>query len=559
MSPEKVEGSESASIRIGYFKVSGESLFLFACLICAFTIRFLLIPQNSVINGDGAYYTLLGEKFASGDLSGGISAYWSPFYSILTGISSLLFHDRDFSGRFVSLVAGSLLIFPTYFFIRECFGRLSAYFGTILVVFHPFLIRSSGWVMTESVYTLIFTLFVLSGWRALSKGGSRAFLTTGLLLGAAFLIKPEAIGYLTLMLGLVIGSKLCCSNISWRRCGANYLFLLLGFAFLFLPYFFFLHNKTGQWTVSQKITVNLPAADFDGKFLGLSGDRRITMKDRIWGDDYETEYRTSTTPRTTNGRSFDSARFRSDIAILGSKTLTLLKKQVRDYLPTILPYPFIVLLFAGFFCRPWTRARAAREIYVFSLVMSTLIGYAASTIEMRYLFPLTPILIAWAANGITEFGDWAVRSIRRIFGIARKLNPLFVDVLILILLLGSLTPLFVSVFKTEDIVDVPFEEKAAGLWIKDHATRSIPVVMSSHITAAYYAGAKHLYLPDEELSTIIEYAKLRKVDYVVFSERRMRDEPEIFGEENGVPQDLKLVYRDASEPNFEVLVYQLSY
>lgn len=556
MSPTKVEGSNK--IGFGYFEGSTESLFLLACLICAFTIRLLLVPHESVINGDGAYYTILGERFVSGDLSGGISAYWSPLYSILTGTSSLFFHDREFAGRFVSLVAGALLIIPTYFLIRELFGRLPAIFGTILVVFHPFLIKASGWVMTESVYTLLFTTFVLSGWYALLKWRSQTFLATGVLLGAAFLVKPEAIGYLALVFLLVIAAKIARSEVSWRRCTVNCLILLGGFGLFFVPYAVYLHQKTGEWTLSQKIAVNFPAADYDGKFLGLSGDGKTTMKDRIWGDDYETEYVPSATTGTATERTSDGSHLWTDLTILGSKMLTLLKKQVRDYLPTILPFSFLFIALAGFFCRPWTRGRAAKETYLFSLVLCTLIGYAASAVELRYLFPLVPILLAWTAHGIVEFSEWVSRSLRFVFGRIWRIRPLIVSLSILILLLGSLVPLFGSVFKADDIANVPFEEKDAGLWIKAHADKPSPLVMSSHITPAFYAGAKHIYLPDEVVPTIIEYAKLRKIDYLVFSERRMRDAPLIFADQNSVPQGLELVYRNMNTPNYGILVFQLS-
>jgi len=556
MSPSKVEGN--GRIQVGPFQASYENLFLVACLICAFIVRILLIPQDSVINGDGAYYTILGERFVSGDLNGGISAYWSPLYSILTGVSSLIVADRDFAGRFVSILAGSLLIIPTYVLLRELFGRVPAYLGTLLVLVHPLLIKASGWAMTESLYTLILTTLVLSGWFALSKGGLRRYLVTGVLLGIAFLTKPEAIGYVPLVLILMFASNLFFSDLTFRQFGASCLVLLLGFGLFFMPYFLYVHHKTGQWTVSQKIAVNFPAADYDGSFLGLSGDGRMTMKDRIWGDDYSNE-RSVAVQTSTPGKSIDLSHLRSDFVILASKSLSLLKKQVRDYVPTILPVPFLLIAIAGFFVRPWTRTRAAKELYLFSFVLSTLIGYSASTIELRYLFPLIPILIAWTANGVVEFSEWVVRSIRRTFRPDHMVSQSLVEALVLILLLASLVPLFASVVKPNDIADVPFEEKDAGLWIKAHSEHPVTVVMSAHITPAYYAEARHVYIPDEALPTIIEYARLRKVDYLVFSERRLRRDSTIFSDPDSIPHDLKLVYSCDKGTKHEIRVYQVAY
>ncbi|MFN0277196.1 MAG: ArnT family glycosyltransferase [Pyrinomonadaceae bacterium] len=557
MSPAKEE--LTTHIRLGSLRVSHESLFLLACVLLAFLIRFFFIPQEYVINGDGAYYTILGERFVSGNFSGGISAYWSPLYSVLTGFSSLLFADRDFSGRFVSLVAGSLLIVPAFFLIRDFFGRPSAYVGAILLIFHPFLIKSSGWVMTESVYTFVLTTCVLSGWHAVSKGDSRFFLVTGLLLGIAFLTKPEAIGYLLLILLLTPAAKFVFGHLSFARVGFNCLVLLLGFAFFFLPYVLYLHEKTGEWTFSQKITVNLPAADFEGGLLTLSGDGRMTLKDRLWGDDYETEYIPEKSVVEEAPASFSLGRLANDAKILGSKAATLLWHQLRNYFPAILPIPFAIFAVAGFFFLSWNRTRAAKEIYLFSFVMCTLLGYAASAVELRYLIPIIPLLIAWAARGIAEFCEWLARTVKSFFTTRRELSPVVLATCVLILLFGLSMPRSLLILKQEDIKNVPFEEKSAGLWMKENSNHEQTTVISSHITPAYYAHAKHLYLPDEELSTVVEYARQRRANYLVFSERRKSDAAAFLAEKNSSLGSLDLVYHDRQNAGYQILVYQLNH
>lgn len=527
-------------------------------VIAAFIVRYVLIPTDTVINGDGVYYTILGERFVSGDFSGGISAYWSPLYSVMTGIFSQLFNDREFGGRFVSLVAGALLVVPSYYLIEEFVGGRAAFIGSVLLVFHPFLIQASGWVMTESVYTLILTSCVLYGWYALSRGDRRAYLLTGLLLGAAFLTKPEAIGYLVLVFVLMIGAKIFSTKKNLSRLLANYLIVLLGFSVFFLPYFFHLRQKTGEWTLSQKIAVNLPAIDYEGDLLALTSNGRMTMMDRIWGDDYETEYRTASVQDGNPAPSFQFSQLGSTVSILGLRTAELVKKQVRDYFPAVLPIPFIIVAIVGFFRRPWTRLRAAKEVFLLSFVMCTLVGYAASSVELRYLFPLVPILIAWVASGAVEFARWLTDSIREIAGRPyRIVNIEVASVFTLVLLLAAFTPLFFAVFGTEEPGRVPYEEKTAGLWIKDHEGSSRPVIMAPNILPAFYAGAKHLYLPDEDLSTVIEYARRRQVDYIVFSKRRTKASAVVPSDDKGVPPDLKLLYHREIDENRGVSIYQL--
>ncbi len=554
LSSESLVGSRSSALAWLFLKK--ETVFVGVSVVAAFILRLLLMPSNSVINGDGIYYVTLGQKLVSGDLVGGISAYWSPLYSGFCGIFSLLFHDQEFAGRFVSAVAGSLVVIPTFCLIREFYGKTPAYIGSILLVLHPMLIKSSGWVMTESLYTLTFIWCILVFWLALSTRKLRRFFLTGSLFGAAFLVKPEAIGFLGLVPLLVIAAACFGQRGTLRQYSVGYLPLLLGFALLFLPYILFLHSKTGQWTISQKIAVNLPAVDYEGELLKLTPSGKMTMKDRIWGDDYETEYSSQATTQQAPSQAYGLKRLGSDVTILGTKALSLLKKQLRDYFPAILPYSFMLLAIIGLFRKSWTRSRAAKELFLFSFLLCTLLGYAASSVELRYLIPIIPILLAWTANGVVEFSKWIMGSGAAVFRMPRR-NPVLVQAVILICLLASLVPTILNSFQSEELQNMPVEEKLAGIWIKDHSNTLIPLVMSSNNTVAFYAGANHIYLPDEKLPTVIEYARQRKVDYVIISERRMGFTPTLHDDLNNSSDRLELVYQDIPEPGFGIFVYRI--
>ncbi len=75
------------NLRVITLPLSNEIIFVLGCAATAFLIRFSLISQYSVIEWDGVYYANLGERIISGDFYGGISAYWSPLYCFLIGIS----------------------------------------------------------------------------------------------------------------------------------------------------------------------------------------------------------------------------------------------------------------------------------------------------------------------------------------------------------------------------------------------------------------------------------------------------------------------------------------
>jgi 4-amino-4-deoxy-L-arabinose transferase-like glycosyltransferase len=559
-----VRNKKTTKVRTQNLSISLESKLVpvFVCL--AFIVRFIFIPQNTVINGDGIYYATLGRKLIDGDLNGGISAYWSPLYSLLVGFSALIFDDLEFAGRFVSIIAGALLIIPAYFLIRSFFSHLPAYYGIILLTIHPLLIKSSGWVMTESIYTLIFTTGILVAWYALSDGNLKMFFVTGVIFGAAYLTKPEAIGFVGLLFMLTIGAKFFRRNITLLRYIAGYLFLLIGFISIFLPYVIYLKQKTGSWTISQKIMVNFPAADFDGDFLKLMSDGKLTMQDRVWGDDYETISQpmivsAQDSPPVSAPDIDILTRLRTTISVLGLKAVTLFEKQIKDYLPELIPYLFVMIAMIGLFYKPWTHERAAGELFLFSFVVCTLIGYSISAVELRYLFPLIPILICWVANGVIALSDWLSKTLPMVSRTSRTVNPITCQFAILLFLASLLLTSFALHFTPHSIKNIPLEEKQAGLWIRNNKNTDSPLmVMSSHATPAFYAGAKHIFVPNEEFPTVLQYALNRKVDYFVYSQRRVENTPNAFPvDTQNLPSGIKIVYQDQQTPDYNVIIYQI--
>jgi 4-amino-4-deoxy-L-arabinose transferase-like glycosyltransferase len=536
--------------------LSQEKLFVLVCVLAAFLIRLSLVPQDSVINGDGVYYANLGKKLISGDIYGGISAYWAPLYSFLIGISTLFFRNLEFAGRFVSIVAGTLSVIPTYYLIRNFYGRKPAYLGTFLVLIHPLLIKSSGWVMTESLYTLIFTTAVLIGSYALRKGKRRDFFLLGLLLGTAYLTKPEAIGFVGLFFVLTLGAKFFRRNLRLSRLITGYFLLLLGFAIFFLPYVFFLHEKTGSWTISQKLLSNISASDSEKGLLELTDDGQTTMRDRLFGDVYESRIQPS--EKFVRSVSNEPPHLKFNFKELVTKSLSHLRKQLREHIPEILPLPFILIALMGFLFGRWRRERTAKEIYLFSFVACTLLGYAVSVIELRYLLPIIPILIGWVSYGAVKLCDFLTKTVSNFWHLKPKLNPIWSRIFILFVLLASLVPVYVEQFRSDELQNVPFEEKQAGLWLNQNIN-SPSLVMASSAIPAYYAGANHIFIPNEDFSTVLEYAKRKKVNYLVVSERRLKNTPKAFPDgRRNFPDNWKLVYQDQSNPNFEVFVYQLS-
>lgn len=536
--------------------VYGATLFLAGCTISAFLIRYFALPQNAVINGDGVYYASLGKKLILGNISDGISAYWSPIYSLLLGVTYLFTHEFESAGRIVSLVAGSFLIVPTYILLTNFFGKAAAYIGSILVVVHPLLITSSGWVMTESLYALIFTTAIISGWIALENSRAYIFLLTGCLFGAAFLTKPESIGFVALFLMIVVVSGLTKPGWEVKRAITAGLIFLAGFAIFFLPYVVFIHSKTGGWTVSQKLVSNSTFDEPGQGMLKLTKDGSTTLQERLWWDDYregtrmsEGEPRLATPSTPQPGAGFSAVD-------LVSKTVRNLGKVLREYTRLLSPIPFVIIGAIGFITAPWTRERATKDLYLLSFVACTAIGYAATVIEVRYFYCLIPILVGWTGLGCVNIGRFTARHLEN-WTNTRWIAPVVIQVSLLLLLIASLIPLFSIESQKRAIDKVPYEEKSAGLWLR-HNSDPHSIVMAPNATVAFYADAAHVFLPDEDVRTIRDYAVRRKVTHIVLSERRLKNRQAIYGLGDGSIGGLELIYEDDAIDGYSVKIYKVA-
>ncbi len=95
-----------------------------AWTLAAFALRLaVLLCFEQVISPDGVEYVAHARRLAAGDIAGGMSAYWPPLYPALVGLASLVFRDAEFAGRFVSTLAGALLVVPAHRLARRWYGR----------------------------------------------------------------------------------------------------------------------------------------------------------------------------------------------------------------------------------------------------------------------------------------------------------------------------------------------------------------------------------------------------------------------------------------------------
>ncbi len=493
----------------------------------AFALRLLLlVGVEHVVSPDSVRYAVLARRLAAGDFAEGLSTYWPPLYPALVAAASLVFADVEFAGRFVSVVAGSLLVLPVYRLARDSYGREVARLAAALAALHPLLIYYSTVMLTEAVYTLLFACGVAAGWAAITRMSARKFLLTGFAFGACYLLKPEAAGFVLLLIVMAFAARLFgVREGSLKNSLRGVSALLAGFLLLALPYLVYLRRETGAWTLSGKMAGHM-----------WQGSRRAGEL---------TPNMTGVLPDATT-------------AVV---QLTKALRHEYEVLNLIFPFVFVVLAALGLFAARWTRERARREIYLLAFVAATLAGYAVTLPNIRFFVPLVPLALCWVAKGVFGFETWAKGTARRA-GIARKfprrasraLRPLVVALVVV-----SLLPLFVYLLRGDKWGDY-YGQKRAAVWIRERegAGRD-PVIMSAVPVAAFYAGGRHVALADEEYAQLVERARRERVDYILINERDVK-QTRLRGllEAGQATPGLRLVYSLAESPEHGIFVYTLA-
>ncbi|MCO6509531.1 MAG: glycosyltransferase family 39 protein [Aridibacter famidurans] len=551
------EGQEIQDLRPAIpYGVSREAVFLTVSAVVAFLVRLFMIPADAAVTSDGAYYATLGEKLLSSDFGNGFSAYWPPFYPFLIGLFSFVSPDSEFAGRLVSILAGTALIFPVFVLIRDFYGPRAAVLGVILTIFHPFLVEASGWVLAESLYILLLTAGLLMSWRSLQSGKPLLFFSSGLLFGLAYLTKPEAVAYVGLVIVFVAIAKVFRWETQLRTLGKGYALFLAGFLIFLIPYVLVIHQMTGNWTLTDKFQGNVAAVDSDMGPLDLTSDRSGTLKDRWMGSMYEVDEKAMSDSYQPAHPAPRDASF--NLLAFAKIALEELRHQIRVYVPEMLRYPLIIAAIVGFFYRPFTRSRFEKELFLSSFVFCTLLLYAMSVIELRYLFVIIPVLIFWASNGLVELSDWIEKSAANLFARNAVFRPAFVQALLLLIALGFYLD---TAFFGNPILDLERsrEDKKAGVWIRENTASAPSLIMGPSPVAAFYAKADSIYLPNEKFTEVIDYARRKGVDYIYVNERLMSGTPKlVIPDAPHLPDDLKVVFREDLGGEDELYVLELS-
>jgi len=172
-----------------------------------------------------------------------------PLHPFLTAAVSGSVDTLEWSGRAVTCIASILVLVALAFFTLRLGGIDLALLATSIAAVHPWLVRSAGRPVPESLYALLVLIALMSARGIMTGGpGPRRWGWSGFWFGLAYLTRPE--GFIVAMLFGVLAAV---AGSGTGRERARGLVRFTGILFIVsAPYLVWLHGSTGRWTLTGK-------------------------------------------------------------------------------------------------------------------------------------------------------------------------------------------------------------------------------------------------------------------------------------------------------------------
>jgi 4-amino-4-deoxy-L-arabinose transferase-like glycosyltransferase len=493
-------------------------------------LHFVLFANMIIPEHDATRNIMLGRNFASGNLYGVLDDYWPPLYPILLGIMTYVVNDLVLPAIIISTVAGSLAIPLTYYFVKRSYSRREAVIAAVIAIFSPYLINSVFALGSENIYLLCILGALITGWKGWVKGSAIYYFVTGILLGLAYLTRPEAIGYPIFFIALAIAKSL------WQKLPARKMLVqiaavFIGFALLSTPYILYLRSETGSWTISGKTRQNLASGIFS---------EEVTQRET---DQFGSEPRTEgPTVKAIVVNFIENMR------------------EVQGGIVQLFPILLLVLAGLGIFGERWGKDRLIRETYLLTFCVLTVAGYAATWVLERYLYVLLPIFFGWIALGVVRLEKWFRESAPSwTYGryLSRVTYGTFAAGCLTLIFLYLFTSNFYVRSKESEWQGRAYEERDAGIWLRENGKAS-PAIFSASFRPVFYANGKQYWERAKDIGEILEQIRNAHADYVVDGERTHRQSPYLkdLTEILQNDPDYELVYQRNDHPGHKISIFR---
>jgi 4-amino-4-deoxy-L-arabinose transferase-like glycosyltransferase len=205
-------------------------------------LRAIGFVTDYVIKLDGTTYAWIGESFAKGDFAQGLRGVFPPVFPILIGLFHSAIPDIELAGRLVSYIFGVLIICVCFIFTKRFLDEKQALWSSFFVAIHPYLVKSSSEVLTESVATFLFLMAIFLFYKGWLEDRGTDVALSGIMLGLTYLTRPEYIVFFVPMSLLLL----------WKKRFVHTIIFICCFFPLVISYIYYMKLETGFFVVSKK-------------------------------------------------------------------------------------------------------------------------------------------------------------------------------------------------------------------------------------------------------------------------------------------------------------------
>jgi 4-amino-4-deoxy-L-arabinose transferase-like glycosyltransferase len=508
--------------------------YIWILLIISISVRIYLGFFTYVIKNDSVAFIQNAKYFADGDFLSGLRHDFHPLYSFLMAVLYKAIPDMELSGTIVSISFGTLTVIVFYLIGKSVFGRKVSFVSSVVLALHPYAVRFSVDIISESTYFFFFISALGLGFFAIVKRKYYLFALAGISSAFAYLVRPEGIGIIIIVAGWCILKDLTKFKIVWKEKLVSVLILATSFLVFSMPYLVYIQKETGHWSLTKKKDLS--------KVVGIdvvlsSGNGKNLKKEK--GDGYTKKKNVSQAAKTIaklNKQGSDKSTTSSDKKITKQNThvridLKKLKIDVNSilyildkYLTTFHPFLFVLLIIGVI---KWTRVRKVRYFgfYIASIIVFYLLVFYRLNLayapafhypSRRHLIPLVIPAIFCVGIGVYATGSWIHEKFqfdKLKSGLRGRLRNVWIaQLLILIIIISVLLPKTLKPQRSDKL-----GIKKAGQWIRENSHIQSPAILSDSFRNAYYAGGKHVHI--ERIEQAINLAREKKPDYMLITYR----------------------------------------
>jgi 4-amino-4-deoxy-L-arabinose transferase-like glycosyltransferase len=454
--------------------------------LVALSVRAYLVLQHRCINPDGIQYIEMAAFLRAGAWREALAYFYPPGYPLLISLLYPPLADWELAGQIVSLIFGSLLVFPLFFLIKSMYSSKTALLAIVLLSFAPYPARLSAEVRSEAPYIFFATLALLFLHLGLKRWSFWRAGLCGISASAAYLTRPEGGG-----LVVIAGAALLLSGIFRRRewpvkkVVLSGVAVIIGFSLLSLPYILYLKHDTGRWMVSRKASnvFSIGLYKYDEQVGHVSQDQSSST---------------------------------DVLELVADNPLLLAKKFFLELLTSVpvfaeaLHLTFVPFLLIGLTRRFRRRSPADGDGVLFLFFAFYLALFSLFFANRRFFVQLTPVALAWTALGVESAAAYVAKSLKG----ARIPKSMAANPLAPLIVLVAL----VTLPKTLTPINAPHSHfKEAGLWIRANSAESA-ILMTNEKRVAFYAQRKWIEAPAMNEPEPVKYSAVRHIDFIALEE-----------------------------------------